>query len=111
MVEYLQALNAVRDTLNRYPEVKQLIKYELNQQEDAQYVDFHENQPEAIPGTPIGSSTHGTVSHETRAGNVHDRSTCDVQSTEAVEPEAVNPCSCKTDNGVCLKCVLTKDVN
>lgn len=95
MVEYLQALHAVRDILSRFPEVKQLIKQELNSQGSYEYVEYHENQPATLEPQSNGTvptdgvESTGPVLHEVGSGNVHDRSASSVQSAEAIEPEAV----------------------
>ncbi len=76
MVEYQQALDAVRRILAQFPEVKQLIKLELNSQ-GTENVEFHENKPSQIPhpqdhGTVSTNSTEssGEVPHESGSGNV-----------------------------------------
>lgn len=68
MVEYQQALDAVRKILAQFPEVKQLIKLELNSQ-GTEHVEFHENPQKPQPqdhGTVPTDSTEpsGEVSHE-----------------------------------------------
>ena len=95
MVKYQQALKVVRDILNQYPEVKQLIKFQLNQTEDAQYVGYHEKpknpEPQNHGTVPTdGTESSGAVPHEVGSGNVPDGNPSDVQSTETVEPQAVN---------------------
>jgi hypothetical protein len=57
MVEYQQALNMVRDILNKFPEVKQLIKLELNSQGSQEYVEYYQKPKNAEP------QNHGTVSN------------------------------------------------
>ena len=90
MTEYLQALNAVRDILNRFPEVKQLIKLELNSQEGIQYVDFSEN-PKIHPTQGVGAvSTVGTgpsgeVPHEGGSGDVPNGNPSEVLATEVTK--------------------------
>lgn len=70
MIEYLQALNAVRQIFSQFPEVKELIKLELNNQ-GTEYVEFHENehkqieQPQAGAVPTDGDGSPVEVPHET----------------------------------------------
>ncbi len=44
MVDYLNVIHSIQEAFTKYPEVSQLIKYKLNNTEDAQYVDFYPSQ-------------------------------------------------------------------
>jgi hypothetical protein len=92
MVEYLVFTTQIKEALRQNPEWAKLIRYELNNIEGITDVEFQEHsQPvETGPGTPIGCSTDSAVPHETGTGDVPNGSPSDIQSTEAVESEALN---------------------
>jgi hypothetical protein len=122
MVGYLQALNNVRLIFQQFPEIKQLIKLELNNSEGTTNVEFYENKsnsPEPQSSGTIstdGTEPSGDLPHQSRSGNVHDRSTSDVQSTKAVEPEALSCDHQWSANGIqdtetrwnCTKCGINQ---
>ncbi len=122
MVEYQQALHAIRDIFIRFPEVKKLIKLELTQTESPEYVEFSKSKTIPEPqnhGTVSSNSTEptGSVSYESGSGNVSNRSTSNLQPTEAIEPQTIicehNWIEASNTSEIqalytCTKCGLTK---